>query len=158
MKFHLSCLRSSDQIPKISYCPTCRLLPEFKRNAKTRNAIEQDICNKALSLNSVCICNSKPRPGDRVLECHSEDCLNGKFFHLDCLKYKRCQITARVHGFVTAARKSPWSKWCELFHSSVRWKHYFFFNFFNSIYHLNFFNSTRSLWCQSWCWLFIYQR
>ncbi|CAH3151454.1 unnamed protein product, partial [Porites lobata] len=79
MRFHLSCLRSS----------TCRLLPEFKRNAKTRNAVQQDVCSKARSLNSICICNSKPGPGDRLLECHSEDCLNGKFFHLDCLKYKR---------------------------------------------------------------------
>ncbi|PFX11550.1 Inhibitor of growth protein 5 [Stylophora pistillata] len=89
LKFHLSCLRSSDQVPKKWYCPTCRLLPDFKSNAKTRNAIEQDICKKALSLDSVCICNSKPRPGDRLLQCHSEECLNGKFFHLHCLKYKR---------------------------------------------------------------------
>ena len=26
MKFHLSCLRSSDQMPKIWYCPTCTFL------------------------------------------------------------------------------------------------------------------------------------
>ncbi|KAK2555743.1 hypothetical protein P5673_022310 [Acropora cervicornis] len=107
MKFHLSCLRSSDQIPKIWYCPTCRLLPEFKRNAKTRNAIEQDICNKAFSLNSVCICNSKPRPGDRLLECHSEDCLNGKFFHLDCLKYKRMPNNSKSTWICNSCKEKP---------------------------------------------------
>lgn len=108
MKFHLSCLRSSDQVPKIWYCPTCRLLPEFKRNAKTRNAIEQDICNKALSLNSVCICNSKPRPGDRLLECHSEDCLNGKIFHLDCLKYKRMPNNSTSTWICNSCKEKPY--------------------------------------------------
>ena len=107
MKFHLSCLRSSDQIPKIWYCPTCRLLPEFKRNAKTRNAIEQDVCNKALSLNSICICNSKPRPGDRLIECHSEDCLNGKFFHLDCLKYKRMPNNSKSTWICNSCKEKP---------------------------------------------------
>lgn len=74
---------------KIWYCFICCLLLEFKRNVKIRNVIEQDICNKVFSLNSVCICNLKLRLGDRFLECYSEDCLNGKFFYLDCLKYKR---------------------------------------------------------------------
>ena len=88
-KFHLSCLSMGDQVPKTWYCPTCRVLPEFKRSAKARNAVEQSINDKALSLDSICICKSKPRSSDRLLECHSKDCLNGSFFHLDCLKYKR---------------------------------------------------------------------
>ena len=97
MRFHLSCLRSS----------TCRLLPEFKRNAKTRNAVQQDVCSKALSLNSICICNSKPRPGDRLLECHSEDCLNGKFFHLDCLKYKRMPNNSKTTWVCNSCKGKP---------------------------------------------------
>ena len=79
----------SDQVPKMWYCPTCRFLPEFKKSAKTTNAAEQDICNKALHQDSISICNSKPKSGDRLLECHSKDCLNGKFFHLGCLNCKR---------------------------------------------------------------------
>ena len=97
MRFHLSCLRSS----------TCRLLPEFKRNAKTRNAVQQDVCSKARSLNSICICNSKPRPGDRLLECHSEDCLNGKFFHLDCLKYKRMPNNSKTTWVCNNCKGKP---------------------------------------------------
>ena len=108
MKFHPSCLRSSDHVPKIWYCPTCRLLPEFKRNAKTRNAVQQDVCSKALSLNSICICNSKPRPGDRLLECHSEDCLNGTFFHLDCLKYKRMPNNSKTTWVCNSCKGKPY--------------------------------------------------
>ncbi|CAH3142607.1 unnamed protein product, partial [Porites evermanni] len=103
MKFHLSCLRSSDQVPKIWYCPTC----QFKRNAKTRNAVQKDVCSKALSLNSICICNSKPRPGDRLLECHSEDCLNGKFFHLHCLKYKRMPNNSKTTWVCNSCKGKP---------------------------------------------------
>lgn len=89
IKVHLSCLGISDQVPKMWYCPTCRFLPEFKKSAKTTNAAEQDTCNKALHQDSISICNSKPKSGDRLLECHSKDCLNGKFFNLGCLNCKR---------------------------------------------------------------------
>ena len=87
MKFHLSCLRSS----------TCRLLPEFKRNAKTRNAVQQDVCSKARSLHSICICYSKPRPGDRLLECHSED----------CLKYKRMPNNSKTTWVCNSCKGKP---------------------------------------------------
>ena len=29
-KFHFSCLRMSDPIPKTRYCPSCHLLPQFQ--------------------------------------------------------------------------------------------------------------------------------
>ena len=48
IKFHWSCLGISDQVPKMWYCPTCRLLPEFKKSAKTRNAAEQDTSDQYL--------------------------------------------------------------------------------------------------------------
>ena len=35
------------------------------------------------------MCGSSPKANERLLKCHSEDCKNGNFFHLNCLDYKR---------------------------------------------------------------------
>ena len=42
-----------------------------------------EIMGRALSLDSVCICQSVPQQSDKLLECHSKDCRSGKFFSLD---------------------------------------------------------------------------
>ena len=39
----------------------------------------------ALQYNRICVCASKASPADRLIECHSPECSNGKFFHLACL-------------------------------------------------------------------------
>ena len=97
----------SDQVPKMWYCPTCRFLPEFKKSAKTTNAAEQDTCNKALHQDSISICNSKPKSGDRLLECHSKDCLNGKFFHLGCLNCKRIPNNSKSTWICNSCKGKP---------------------------------------------------
>ena len=107
IKFHLSCLGISDQVPKMWYCPTCRFLPEFKKSAKTTNAAEHDTCNKALHQDSISICNSKPKSGDRLLECHSKDCLNGKFFHLGCLNCKRIPNNSKSTWICNSCKGKP---------------------------------------------------
>ena len=42
-----------------------------------------------MKLDAICVCHSKPRVNERLLKCHGENGQNGKFFHLNCLDYKR---------------------------------------------------------------------
>jgi len=37
-EFHYSCLQISDPIPKVWYCPTCRVLTEFQKQKKEEKA------------------------------------------------------------------------------------------------------------------------
>ncbi|KXJ04621.1 hypothetical protein AC249_AIPGENE19189, partial [Exaiptasia diaphana] len=108
VKFHLSCLGTSNQVPKTWYCPTCRLLPEFKRSTpKTRNLEMEDVYKRALNLDSICMCDSKAKSGDRLIECHTKYCTNGKFFHLDCLNYKRMPKNSRSTWICSGCKKNP---------------------------------------------------
>ena len=45
---------------------------------------------EALSLETICVCNKKENVNDKLLKCHNEKCSSGKFFHLECMSYKRC--------------------------------------------------------------------
>ena len=42
-----------------------------------------------MSLDSICICKSRPNDSEKLLQCQNESCDNGKFFHLICLNYKK---------------------------------------------------------------------
>jgi hypothetical protein len=87
-------------------CPNCRLLPQFKKyknvsNTKRKNTSDKtkQVNQAALALNSICVCNSKPEPSDKLLECHSDDCRNGKFFTSVCL------TTVKLHGCAMTVRQ-----------------------------------------------------
>ena len=68
------------------YCPHCCRLPQFRRSRKVKEN-SSEIIGRALSLDSACICQAVPQQSDKLLECHSEDCQSGKFYHLTCLGY-----------------------------------------------------------------------
>ena len=77
---HLSCLAISTPLPKGWYCPHCCRLPRFKRLSKVKKN-PSEIMGRALSLDSVCICQPVPQQSDKLPECHSKDCQSGHFFN-----------------------------------------------------------------------------
>ena len=88
ISFHLSCLKI-ESIPKTWYrpCPHCRTLPQYKRSQKaTKNS--SSVPHPAMSLDSICICKSRPNDSEKLLQCQNESCDNGKFFHIICFTYK----------------------------------------------------------------------
>eukprot|EP00112_Aurelia_sp_Birch-Aquarium-sp1_P005649 Seg1643.3 transcript_id=Seg1643.3/GoldUCD/mRNA.D3Y31 product="hypothetical protein" protein_id=Seg1643.3/GoldUCD/D3Y31 len=40
-------------------------------------------------MSAICKCGIKPKASDKLIECHSPTCNEGKFFHLECLGYKK---------------------------------------------------------------------
>ena len=58
-------------------------------------------------IHQISICNSKPKSGDRLLECHSKDCLNGKFFHLGCLNCKRIPNNSKGTWICNSCKGKP---------------------------------------------------
>lgn len=88
IEFHSSCLEISGPLPKPWYCPSCRLLFQCKKLKRGPNKTLQNL-DEALKYNSICICKAKPKAGEKLLKCHSTNCQNGFFFHLQCLQYKR---------------------------------------------------------------------
>ena len=87
VSFHLSCLKI-ENIPKTWYCPHCRTLSQYKRSRKATKT-SSSVPHPAMSLDSICICKSRPNDSEKLLQCHNESCDNGKFFHLICLNYKK---------------------------------------------------------------------
>ena len=85
-EFHYSCLEISGPLPKPWYCPICQLLPQCKKLKKAPQKTLQNL-DEALKYDSICICKAKPKVGEK--KCHSTNCQNGNFFHLQCLQYKR---------------------------------------------------------------------
>ena len=95
VSFHLSCLKI-ESIPKTWYCPHCRNLTEFKKSRKakmkeSKGKKNPSVPNPAMSYmyDFICLCKSKPSESEKLLHCHNESCENGRYFHLNCLKYKR---------------------------------------------------------------------
>ena len=84
--YHPSCLKMA-QFSNNWFCPHCQRLPKFKR--KTQPKTKDVTATKALSLESVCICQRKAKIEESIIECHNPFCENGKFFHISCLGYKR---------------------------------------------------------------------
>lgn len=85
----------SDPVPKVWYCPNCRLLAKFKKSLKASTA-KSPISDEALKLDSICVCGSSPKVEEKLLKCHSDNCKNGKFFHLHCLDYKRMPSSTKT--------------------------------------------------------------
>ena len=61
---------------------------------------------RALSLDSVCICQAVPQQSDKLLECHTKDCQSGKFFHLTCLGYRKMPNNSKTTWKCTNCKKS----------------------------------------------------
>ena len=87
VSFHLSCLKI-ENIPKTWYCPHCRTLSQYKRSRKATKT-SSSVPHPVMSLDSICICKSRPNDSEKLLQCQNESCDNGKFFHLICLNYKK---------------------------------------------------------------------
>ena len=109
--FHISCLGlESVTLPKKWYCPHCSRLPQFKRKRGKSHAQHKNQQNafnkKALLCDKVCVCEVKATSNDRLLECHSQRCRNGKFFHLGCLRLKRMPNNSKTTWQCPACRKS----------------------------------------------------
>ena len=102
-EFHSSCLKITS-IPNNWLCPLCQKSCTFpKKNCKP---VQQDILQRALKLDTVGTCKQKALRADTLLECHSDICQNGKFFHLQCLHYKRMPNNARTTWKFPACKSS----------------------------------------------------
>lgn len=93
--YHLSCLKINTPLPKTWYCPLCQKTSAAKKKSTSKQQ-EDDILQKALKLDSVCVCKQKPLPTDKLIECHNCICQSGKFFHLPCISYKRMPNNAKT--------------------------------------------------------------
>ena len=105
VEFHLSCLSISTPLPKGWYCPHCCRLPQFKLLRKVKKN-SSEIMGRALSLESVCICQAMPQQSDKLRERHSKDFQSGKFFHLTCLGYKKMPNNSKTTWKCTNCKKS----------------------------------------------------
>ena len=84
-KFHITCL-SLNEVPKLKtwYCPHCSRIPQFKRSRSSIKGKQPSaVIQAAILCSSICICNTKANPMDRLLECHGTTCGNGHFFSFE---------------------------------------------------------------------------
>ena len=79
-EFHPSCLAVAT-VPKTWYCPNCRKLPEFKPK-KTKANKDDEMIQRALACDSICICQNKALENDKLIECHRSDCKKWSLFPL----------------------------------------------------------------------------
>ena len=61
---------------------------------------------RALSLESVCICQAMSQQSDKLRERHSKDFQSGKFFHLTCHGYKKMPNNSKTTWKCTNCKKS----------------------------------------------------
>ena len=69
-KFHIICL-SLSEVPTLKswYCPHCCRLPQFKQTRRSMKGKQPSAVNQAAMMcSSICICNTKATPTDRLLE------------------------------------------------------------------------------------------
>ena len=59
-----------------------------------------------MQCNSICVCASKASPTDKLIECHSTECSDGKFFHLACLGLKRRPDNSKTTWQCSACKKA----------------------------------------------------
>ena len=51
--------------------------------------MSDDTTKKAVKLDAaICVCNQKATESDKLIECHNNPCMNGKFFHLSCMNLR----------------------------------------------------------------------
>ena len=59
--------------------------------------MSDDTTKKAVKLDTaICVCNQKATAIDKLIECHNDRCMNGKFFHLSCMNCKRKPNNAKT--------------------------------------------------------------
>ena len=109
VSFHLSCLKI-ESIPKTWHCPHCRNLTELKKSRKAKSEEPKkkkgpSAPNPAMSFDFICMCKSKPNESEKLLQCQSESCENGRFFHLQCLNYKRMPNNSQTTWTCPSCRK-----------------------------------------------------
>ncbi|XP_068677854.1 uncharacterized protein [Montipora foliosa] len=109
-EFHPSCLAfGSTMRPKTWYCPHCSRLPQFIQrrghSSSAKQSAQVALNQAALQCNSICVCASKASPTDRLIECHSPECSNGKFFYLACLGFKRMPNNSKTTWQCSACKK-----------------------------------------------------
>lgn len=119
--FHISCLGLESVIlPKTWYCPNCSRLPQFKRTKGKSHAQHKNqqsaVNQKALLCDKICVCEVKATANDKLLECHSQRCRYGKFFHLQCLGFKRMPNNSKTTWQCSSCRKK---KFCPTTCTSV---------------------------------------
>ena len=71
-KIHIACL-SLNEVPtlKLWYCPQRCRLPQFRQSRRSMKGKQPSAVNQAAMMcSSICICNTKATPTDRLLECH----------------------------------------------------------------------------------------
>ena len=108
-KFHITCL-SLSEVPTLKswYCPHCCRLPQFKQTRRSMKGEQPSAVNQAAMMcSSICICNTKATPTDRLLECHGTACENGNFFHLSCLRLKRMPNNSKTTWQCEDCRPKP---------------------------------------------------
>ena len=66
---------------------------------------DPNVPNPAMSYDFICVCKSKPSESEKLLHCHNESCENGKYFHLNCLKYKRMPNNSQTTWICPSCRK-----------------------------------------------------
>ena len=105
-KFHPSCLGFTCSTPKTWICPHCSRLPPFKRRKTTKqsNNIPSKPSLTPVVVRRICICNSVPSANDRLLECHNQHRVNGQFFHLSCIGYKKMRNNSKTNWQCTVCR------------------------------------------------------
>ena len=99
-----------DSGTKTLYCSYCSRLPQFKQrrgySSSAKQSAQVSLNQAALQLNSICVCASKASPTDRLIECHSPECSNRKFFHLACLGFKRMPNNSKTTWQCSACKKT----------------------------------------------------
>ena len=85
-------------------------MPQFKqergRSSSAKQSAQVAVNQAALQCNSICVCASKASPTDKLIECHSTECSDGKFFHLACLGLKTRPNNSKTTWQCSACKKA----------------------------------------------------
>ena len=66
---------------------------------------DPNVPNPAMSYDFSCVCKSKPSESEKLLHCHNESYENGRYFHLNCLNYKRMPNNSQTTWIGPSCRK-----------------------------------------------------
>lgn len=98
--YHVSRLKAFQKLGTASLQKVNRL-QEIKESQNERIILP----NPAMTYDFMCVCKSKPGESEKLLQCHNESCENGRFFHLNCLKYKRMPNNGQTTWICPSCRK-----------------------------------------------------
>ena len=89
-------------VPKAWYCPNCQKLPQFKPNKIKANK-DDEMMNRALAYDAICIYQKKTLEIDKLIECHNNKCEHGMFSICHALITSVRQTTTKQLGCVSVA-------------------------------------------------------